>query len=374
MTRRKILIICNSLCLPSVGMSGTGAIYQLVQALSQRGEWEIHILTSLPSWGEPLRGTGELTVHYLPVGNLFLLRLLFFIKAIILHRRFQYDLIHEYSSLPVLVGLTGWLGKICRCRVIHTLCTVNTSWLGSPNLGWGLSGMDRVICNDLITRNALVKRVGSERDKVSYLPLGVDTTRFKPLPRKREQSAILFIGSLEMRKGASVLAEAAKVVAQSYPEARFVFASYGKEVRDPHYGRNLARLKKELSPVSDQVEFLSGKQDISALLAEATIFVLPAVSRNGTLGQPQTLLEAMACGRASVVSDIQRGDGLVEDGVNCLLFESGNPQALAEKVIFLLSNPQVERRLGGMARRKAEREFTVTEVAGALARLYNDLL
>lgn len=368
MAKKKVLIICNSLCLPSVRVAGMGAIYQLIRTLSQREGWEIHVLTSLPSWGDPIQESGGLIFHYLRADNLFWLRLLFFIKAVLLQRRFRYDLIHDYSSLPLLVGVTGWLGKICRCRVVHTLCTANTSFLGSPSLLWGLSGVGRVLCTDRLTRQALVSKAEAGEAKIHYLPLGIDLVRFGPPLGEGRQSTVLFIGPLRMEKGALVLAKAAEVVVRSHPEVHFVFASYDE------FGESDLSFKRSLARLGKQATFLSGRQDVSALLSRAALFVLPATSRHGTLGQPQILLEAMASGKACLVSDVQRGDGLVEDGVNCVLFRSGNPQDLARKLLYLLSRPRERERLGRMAREKVVREFDMVKVIGVLVQLYTNLL
>ena len=110
-------------------------------------------------------------------------RLLFFFKALSLNRRHKFDLIHDYSSSPLLVGLTGILGKLCGAKTLHTLCVVNEGLLGSAKLTFGFSWVDKVI----VTAPNLLP----SKKNIEYLPLGIDTEKFKP-HQKEFQKTILF--------------------------------------------------------------------------------------------------------------------------------------------------------------------------------------
>lgn len=353
MKRKKILVISGGIWPPAVYMAGTAAIYNLSKLLAGNGSFEIHVLTSIASWADPgvyewarrQKAKHNLDFHFIKTDNLLLTRALFFIEAIWLNTKYRFDIIHDYSSSPLLVGLTGILGKLCRCKTLHTLCTVNESFWGSPKLSFGLV------------------------NKVVPLPIGVDTERFKPCP-KAFKKTLLFLGQLDKRKGSSVLMMAAGKVLERYPDARFVFASYGKEGRDPNYQVNKKELQEIASGLGEGVVFLEGVQDVPRLMSETDVFILPTVSLHGTLAIPLTLLEAMSAGKPCVVSDLCCGNGLVEDKVNCLLFRSGDANDLADKVDLLLGDRELRERLGRAARQTVVDCFDINKVAEELSHLY----
>ncbi len=372
MRKRKILVIAVGIWPPAVKMAGTAAIYHLLKLLAKEDTFEIHVLTALPSWSDPDVGQWakrrkteyNLTLHFVKADNPLLTRALFFLGAIKLHRQFKFDLIHDYSSSPLLVGWTGILGKICRCETLHTLCAVNEGFLGSANLAFGFGWVNGVICTS--------QRFKGD-NKVIYLPFGIDAEKFKLQP-KNFQKTILFLGSLEERKGASVLMRAVRKVVEKNPDAKFIFASYGKEGRDPNYYANKKALQKMSSGLEKNVKFLAGMQDVPQLMADADIFVLPATSLHGTLAPPLTLIEAMSAGKPCVVSDVCRGDGLVEDGVNCLLFQSADSADLGDKIGQLLGDEVLREKLGRNARQRVLDRFDINKVSKKLSELYLEIL
>ena len=356
MKKKKILVVSIGIWPPAVKMAGTAAIYHLLKLLAKEDSFEIHILTALPSWADPdveqwaeqQKREHNLTLHFVKADNLFLTRFLFFLEALKLQRQFKFDLLHDYSSSPLLVGLTGVLGKIWGCKTVHTLCSANEGFWGSKKFGFGRRWVTAVI------------------DKT---PFGVDTEKFKPRSRNF-QKKILFLGQLDERKGAPVLMRAAKKVIEKYPDAKFIFASYGKEGRDPNYHANKKVLQEMSLGLEKNVRFLEGTQDVPQLMADADIFILPATSLHGTLTPPLTLIEAMSVGKACIVSDVCRNDGLVEDEINCLLFQSGNVDDLSDKINLLLGDEALRESLGRSARQKVVERFDVNETIKELSKVY----
>lgn len=367
MEKKKILVISVGIWPPAVKMAGTAAIYNLIKRLAQESPFETHVLTALPrgadpeieDWVRQQKKERNLTFHFVRGESPFLIRPLFFAKALFLNIKYKFDLIHDYSSSPLLAGLTGVLGKICRCKTLHTLCAVNKGVLGSAKLAFGFSWVDKLICTD--------QRL--EGEGATYLPFGIDTEKFKPRPKSFE-GTVLFLGSLDERKGAMVLMRAAKEVVKAYPDVKFIFAAYGKEGRDPNYPVNRRKLEELSTGFKENTAFLEGMQDVPQLMSSVDIFVLPANSLHGTLTPPLTLIEAMSSGKACVVSDVCRGDGLVEDGVNCLLFQSGNVGDLGDKINLLLVDGALREKLSHNAQQKIVEQFDLNKVSAELSDQY----
>jgi N,N'-diacetylbacillosaminyl-diphospho-undecaprenol alpha-1,3-N-acetylgalactosaminyltransferase len=218
-----------------------------------------------------------------------------------------------------------------------------------------------------------LKKTGGNQ-QATYLPLGINVEKFSPTGKLTDRSSILFLGSLDARKGAFVLAHAVKNVLKRHPGAKFIFASFGTEGRDPHYQKNKEKLQNELKDHASAVEIRTGKEDVSNLMRRAAIFVLPAASLHGTLVPPITLIEAMSMGKPCVVSDICRGDGLVGDQINCLLFRSGDANDLTAKINSLLGNSTLREKLSRNARQKVVERFDINKVAEKLLELYREIL
>jgi glycosyltransferase involved in cell wall biosynthesis len=89
---------------------------------------------------------------------------------------------------------------------------------------------------------------------------------------------------------------------------------------------------------------------------------------------PNSLVEAMARGRPVVASRIGVMPSIVDDRVNGLLFEVGNPRDLAEKLKILYQDQTLCRELGEAGRNKALAQYSPKSVYAALATVYEEAL
>jgi glycosyltransferase involved in cell wall biosynthesis len=96
-------------------------------------------------------------------------------------------------------------------------------------------------------------------------------------------------------------------------------------------------------------------------------------SRGGE-GLPRTLLEAAACGRAIVTSDVPGCRALVRDGIEGALVPPDDAEALATALVALAGNPSRVARMGEAARARVLDGFTERDVMGAVQRLYSALM
>ena len=96
-------------------------------------------------------------------------------------------------------------------------------------------------------------------------------------------------------------------------------------------------------------------------------------SRGGE-GVPKSLLEAAACARPLLTTDVPGCRELVRDGVNGLVVQPENPEALADALTRLAADPELRRRLGREARRIVEAEHTDVAVASATLDVYRRAL
>jgi len=108
--------------------------------------------------------------------------------------------------------------------------------------------------------------------------------------------------------------------------------------------------------VSQIVEFLGATHDIPAFLREAKFLVHTSESE----GCPNAVMEAMAAGRAIVATDAGDVPYLIEDGKTGFVVPREDDEALVNRIVTLLTNPELCRQMGQNARAKAEQEFALS--------------
>jgi glycosyltransferase involved in cell wall biosynthesis len=119
----------------------------------------------------------------------------------------------------------------------------------------------------------------------------------------------------------------------------------------------LERQAQELE-VSDRVRLLDHTDDVRKVLADSSFLVHTSESE----GCPNAVMEAMACGRAVVATDVGDIPSLVEDGTTGFVVRSGDQSMLVERMARLISDGKLCGRMGEAARQKAEREFGLNRV------------
>jgi glycosyltransferase involved in cell wall biosynthesis len=189
----------------------------------------------------------------------------------------------------------------------------------------------------------LVRQAGAE--PAAVFPAFMDLEPFlerppEPLP---ERPAALFVGVLELYKNVDGLVEAWRLAAPRIPEAELRIVGKG-----PRAGL-----------VSDLVDELPGQaswrlslttEEVARALDEATVLVLPSRSE----GMGRVIVEALCRGRPVVASRVGGIRDLVHDGENGVLVEPGDPEALADALVRVLSDRALAERLAARARPSVE--------------------
>ncbi|WP_373323324.1 MULTISPECIES: glycosyltransferase family 4 protein [Methylobacterium] len=197
---------------------------------------------------------------------------------------------------------------------------------------------------------------------------GVDPVRFAPSPLPTlPPLRVAVVARMLWSKGIDVAVEAARLArAQGAPVE---LALYGAP--DPSNRRSIAEAAlRDWS--RDGVAWHGPTEDVSAVWAGHHVACLP--SRGGE-GLPRTLLEAAACGRALVASDVPGCRSLVRDGVEGLLVPPDDAPALSRALVRLSGDPALLAALGAAARTRIETGgFTEAAVTDGVRAVWRDLL
>jgi len=206
--------------------------------------------------------------------------------------------------------------------------------------------------------------------KLRVIPNGVDTSRYRPDPARRERArrelgieerfVWLAAGRLLWKKDyASLLRAFAR-----RPDEVLLLAGEGPE------GDRLRQQARELG-VDSRARFLGTREDLPALMNAADGFVLSSVVE----GLPMVLLEAAASGVPAVATDAGGVRECVADGETGFVVPRSDCDALAAAMSRLASLPaQTRARMATAARARAVERFDIDRVVGEWERTYRELL
>ncbi len=187
------------------------------------------------------------------------------------------------------------------------------------------------------------------------LPNGVDAGVFSPSPGiTPDPGLIVFVNSLNPKKGIEQLLDAANSVFPAFPHARL--AVIGEDTQWRVSGGYVAQLKERIHPaLRDRVEFTGRlpREQIVGWLRRAAICCYP--SHMETFGI--AALEAMSVGRPTIFTRLGPGPEIVDDEKNGLLCDPRDPADIARCLTRLLSDPAAAERLGAAARERVLAHF-----------------
>ncbi|MBI5099773.1 MAG: glycosyltransferase family 4 protein [Nitrospirae bacterium] len=164
---------------------------------------------------------------------------------------------------------------------------------------------------------------------------------------------ILFLSRIDTyTKGLDILMDAFVSVSDIFKELKLILAGYEFN----SIAELIKRVPEGLRERVSYAGFVLGEQKIK-LLAGAKVFILP--SRHEA--HPVSILEALACGKAVIASDIPELGYIAENGIG-LTFKSGSSQDLADKLSVLLEDKALRKQLGDKGRRYAS-QFLWDEIA-----------
>ena len=212
-------------------------------------------------------------------------------------------------------------------------------------------------------REALARLAGRPVETVAVLPgTGVDLDRFAVAPEPDGPVVAAFVGRMLGEKGLEELAAAARLLRGRGTPLRIRLV--GAPDRESPTAIPEARLRAWTA--EGVLAWTGPTDDVAAVWRAAHLAVLPS-HREG-LGM--SVLEAAACGRAAVATDVPGCREAVEHGVTGLLVPARDPAALADALAALAGDPVRRRAMAAAARSRVEARFGLPSVRAGLIVLY----
>jgi len=286
------------------------------------------------------------------------------------YRTFQNVIVARYAknhNIPYVLQAHGSLPRIASKQGLK--------WIYDVFFGFTLiKNASKIIA--LTTSEAQQYReMGVPKAKIEIIPNGIDLSKYAELPAKGTfrrkfnlndtEKLVLYIGRINEIKGIDVLVRAFANLVKKLDRVKLVVVG-----ADDGYLRELKALIKALK-VEDKV-IITGplyNEDKLAAYLDSDLLVLP--SRYETF--PNVVLEAFACSKPVVASNVESIPDIVLDGQTGLIFQTCNPEELAEKILYVFAHPKEAKEMGYRARKLVEENFSSVKVVCSMEKLYRQV-
>jgi glycosyltransferase involved in cell wall biosynthesis len=231
--------------------------------------------------------------------------------------------------------------------------------------------IDKIICPSPYLARELELHCLVDKEKICVVPNGINLEEFDEMPDDdnalskydlERDNYVLFMGRLTALKGVQYLIEAFEAIRKERVSLKLVIVGTGESER---YLRNLAYGRKNVV-FAGYIGSLRAKK----LLYENCVAVAaPSLYE----GLPMTILEAMACGKAVVASDVGGIPTLIRHGKNGFLTRPKDVKNLEKFIRILVEDANLRKSMGSFGRKLVEKEFTVDKMVDKTLKVYESL-
>jgi glycosyltransferase involved in cell wall biosynthesis len=263
-------------------------------------------------------------------------------------RQYQPEVVHSYTfytNFPAHWAVRGTpclaVGSI-RCDFAFEMKTTGAC-LGRLSARWPRNQ----ICNSSLAAE-MVRRYQSPfvPRRLFVVRNGLDLQQFRGTRPATGKIHIVGVGSLEPRKRWDRLLTAAR-------ELKSRGYDFSLQIVGDGSLYEVLKQQAQVLGLADRVEFVRYNDNIPGVLANATFLVHTSDSE----GYPNVVMEAMASSRPVVATDAGDVPSIVEDGGTGFVVGRESASELLDRMIILMTSPELCRRMGEAGRRQAERQF-----------------
>lgn len=338
-------------------------------------EYESEVVTwDVPAFSAEVADRG-IPVHTVSGERILDRALLRQMRAIM--RAGSFDIVHLHGHRAGLLGRLA--ARSARVPAVVWTCHLPENKADrNPVLRWGyrhtLRNLDsRTGATIAVSEHVRTWLVGQGigAGRVTVIENGVDCDAFRPMERDPALLAELgldpgapIVGSvarLTPQKGVDILIDAASRIAERSPEVQFLLVGTGPLE---------AEMKERARASGARFVFAGERSDIVKVLALFDVAVLSSLWE----GLPYTMLEAMACGRPIVCSDIPILADVVAETGAARLFSTGDAESLFTQIDGFLADPAAAAAAAAAARRLASERYSIEHMRRSTYAVYDRLL
>ena len=274
------------------------------------------------------------------------------------------NIVARLLSVPVRVSAISGLGYVfiaagIKAKLFRTLI--------SSLYKLALSGAKAVIFQNSADRDILRKLgVVHQEQEIFIRGSGVNLNHYPVLSEPTGQPVVMLIARLLIDKGVNEFAEAARIIKSQRSDVRMVLVG-DADLENP----------KSVSPcqinewVADGIiEHWGYSNKVAEVIPQSNIMVLPSYRE----GLPKSLIEAAACGRAVITTDVPGCRDAIEPNQTGVLVPAKSSEPLAEAIMTLLADDKLRNSLAISGRALAESEFDINDVVSKHLAIYQGSL
>lgn len=210
------------------------------------------------------------------------------------------------------------------------------------------------------------------RASLIHIPYGVEPMPMHPSTDDREAACapsplsdgpvVVMAARFEKPKDQDSLVCAMRQIAEAFTSVECILAGSGRRLR------TIQALVAEQG-LDRNVRFVVGTTEVGAIISQADVCVLSSFHE----GLPICILEYMAAHKPVVASDVGGVCEMVRNEKEGFLVEPGDPDALADRIAFLLRDPATAKQMGKRAGERVEKQFQLRTMLEAYAQQYRAL-
>lgn len=298
-----------------------------------------------------------------------------------IYRRERPDLVHHVALKPVIYGSIA--ARIARVpAVVNAMAGLGYVFSSGDSRARWLRFFVRNVFRLLLNRVGSVVLLQNPDDRRALVESGtvldertalirgsgVDIRQFSPAPEIDERPVVITLVARMLRdKGVHEFVEAVRLLREQGVQIRAVLVG----IPDPDNPTSIPREQLVAWHEQGDIEWWGRRDDIPDVWAKSHIAVLPTTYGEGV---PKSLIEAAACGRPIIATDMPGCREIVEHEKTGLLVPPRDPQALADAIARLIGDAGLRKAMGQAGRLLVEREFSEAVVVEKTLALYRSLL
>jgi len=296
-----------------------------------------------------------------------------------LYRRVRPTLVHLITIKPVLYG--GIAARLAGIKsVVSAVSGLGTVFLADSAVARIRRGLVTRLYRAAFKQKHLAVIFQNPDDRDALLGLnalkyeqarmirgsGVGLADYPYVPEPEGKTVVVMAARLLRDKGVFEFVDAARLLQERGLSVEM------RLVGSPDPGNTTSVTQQELDQWESEghVELLGYRKDIAAQYAVANIVCLPSYRE----GLPKSLVEAAACGRAVVTTDVPGCRDAITPGLTGLLVPVKDSVALADAIQSLIKDPEMRNSMGQAGRALAEEAFTIEKIVEQHMDIYRDLI
>jgi glycosyltransferase involved in cell wall biosynthesis len=291
-----------------------------------------------------------------------------------LMKKINPDILHvHYAGVNGVIGGLSGFHPLLLTAWGSDILIATKSIIVKPLVKFVLNRADLITCDAEHMKEAMIK-LGVNPSKIKIINFGIDTQKFCPGPKNEnlmenlgisDYQIVISLRSLEPVYNVETLIKATPFVLKEVPKTYFIIAGKGSQAKE------LKKITDDLG-IRDNIKFIGwvSNKELPDYLRASDIYVSTSLSDGGIAS---STAEAMACELPVIITDTADNKKWIEDGENGFIVPTKNPEFLAKKIIYLLKNEDVRKKIGEQGRKTIKERNDYRVEMSKMEEIYKEL-